>query len=162
MTHVQQVSCDSFQSCNDITIRGSNYISITWGQSMNNGTIVSELTGHNSNILNIVISNLTSTTPMDIEIFCNETDTCRIDCQGENSCANVKMYCFGTCRAYCDLTGGLSQSICPTMIIGNLTQTYTNYPTQMPTNPSPNPTFMPISPTFIPTANPTNDFIGMD
>ena len=86
------------------------------------------------------------------DVYCNETDTCNIDCQSKSACATLNLHCDGECNVHCDELGGID---CP--IKGAFHIWKTLPPTGLPTSyPSLLPSTMPSKyPTIHPTAEPT-------
>eukprot|EP01083_Nonionella_stella_P071033 190498_1 len=83
-----------------------------------------------------------------VTIYCNETDSCNIQCGGWLSCAGTTLFCFGVCRIDCNIN-----SECPIQ----WTPTPTIHPTIHPTNaPTIIPTIRTNYPTIYPTIVPTN------
>lgn len=84
----------------------------------------------------------------DVTIYCNEDDSCIIDCgtNANDTCYNTILHCWGKCTIICDedITGPKS---CP--IIAN-SQSPTSGPSNAPTNA---PT---VPPTDLPTASPVD------
>ena len=63
-------------------------------------------------------------------IYCNETDTCKIECI-EQGCEALCLYCYGTCLVYCDPDMGID---CPDPRCSNSTEyTISNNMTTMST-----------------------------
>ena len=81
--------------------------------------------------------------------FCNEGDTCRIDCLVADACSSFAVECDGYCIIKCDNSKGLD---CPGTITGDHEIIVpTSAPTSVPSLPTSVPT---IEPSYPPTALP--------
>ena len=87
------------------------------------------------------------------DLYCSETDICKISCDSVNACRLMNLYCYGTCYIKCDNSSGIH---CPNVIAGNWSYWETNEPTVFPTNiPSTFPSMPTINPSIYPTIKPS-------
>ena len=157
-----QVICDGYECAGYTEMRTIETVLVNGENPLRGSTIVSE--NDSKRILTVSINgtfSLSDTT----DIYCNETDTCRIDCQSKDACLYVNLFCFGRCLVSCD--DNSTDIICPTVIHGNYsfewigitsipTMIPTAIPTTMPTaQPTVTPTEQPQQPTSLPTEEPT-------
>lgn len=102
---ISKVICDGTKSCHSAKIRHVSNIIATGEDSLSNSMIVSD--GIDSTIsIDGDISDI-------FYVYCNSSDTCKIDCQSNDACTFMYLYClgsFGKCYVDCDLDAGIG---CP-------------------------------------------------
>ena len=161
------VYCVSTDSCKDSSIRSiHNKIYANGKDALSGSVIISETNFNDNGTLFIYINGTNDENIFDI--YCNETDTCKIDCQSEDACTKLALHCGpnllqSRCYVSCDHTGSGSGINCPFSGIYKewITETPTSYPTAIPTSmpskvPSSQPTNFPTTqPTLYPTQLPS-------
>ena len=130
------------------------------GSSALNGAIIT--TAEDFKLIHMYINGTNSNS---YDVYCNSSDTCKIDCLSTDACTNMNLYCYGTCKVACDSRG----TNCPISASGGYVEWYTDPPTNNPTriptiepgspslSPSQNPSEATSDPTSIPTSEPNND-----
>ena len=119
-------------------IRNVTLIEAIGSNVLSSSTIISE----NNDELTVLVDGINEE---EYSIYCNVSDICYIGCLSHGSCSNLTLYCFGTCKVFCDDDSVWNGIQCPIAIIGN----FADWPmTTMP------PSFLPS--TMIPTAMPSN------
>ena len=145
------------------TIKGIRNIQANGQNALGSTTIISEIDKDIFGIdrtLNVAI-NGNYTYP--INIYCNATDICQIECQSTQACSTMNVYCDGCCFVNCDASNDIE---CPSLFGNYFNWTYSNFsftdqdyslcPTLSPTNlPTQKPTSSPTLPTNYPTVIPT-------
>lgn len=163
--HTHQLFCASDESCIYTQICNVENIYANGDDALSGATIFSE-TGILNNSEITSSSNATfklflnGTSTNEFTLYCNESDICQIECQSDEACTYLQLYCFGRCLVSCGVYG----INCPVLMYGNFTQTLdeTLSPSSVPTTipsviPSQNPTAIPtVIPTTYPTQIPTN------
>ena len=141
----KQLYCIGEQSCLNTVISKVAEIVANGYNALSNSYIYSDIDGE----LDFKIY-INGTNDYRFDIWCNETDTCKIDCQSTNACSRLYLHCYGECFVSCDDTQGID---CPLLTEGSFMQWRTESPTTMPTNmPSTIPTRIPTQiPSKIPT-----------
>ena len=71
--------------------------------------------------LKMYISGINNNSNSNFSIYCNETNTCKIDCETQRACSMIYLYCHDNCYVKCDEEGGID---CP--IYGNFSEWKTN------------------------------------
>ena len=156
--NVSNVYCTAAWSCEKTYMRGihSKIIADGYG-ALRNSVIVSESNWDDFGELFISISGTHYVEPVDI--YCNETDVCKIECLSFYACTSIIVHCLSSpprCFVSCDPENGIS---CPSnnSTFNHWIQTPTTAPSVSPTiAPSVSPTAAPsVAPTSVPTASPT-------
>ena len=121
--NVSDVFCLSNDSCRSATIRSIHNKIVAHGtNALNDSVIISEggnSTNNGTGYLHIYIN---GTNDNEFDIYCNETDICKIDCQSSNSCTNLVLHCTNksidatsintNCFVNCDSDNGID---CPSL-----------------------------------------------
>ena len=136
--------CYDYQSCYGANITNVQYIKVNGTDALGASNILSgdtdrlmevRITGNNYQVYNL---------------YCKDSDFCKIYCFSNDSCTNLYLHCHGKCCVYCDPSIGI---LCPTFIVGNYSQC--EEPTSIPTMvPSAIPTVIPsnVNPTNVPSS----------
>ena len=130
IVNAKKVYCVSEISCKRALIRSVGFILITHPTAISYATIVSDMTSkitntstrfsnHNSNTMILEIYSFS----FDFSIYCSDKDICKIGCFSQNACANLQLYCNGTCLVDCDDEPGYQ---CPTIKLGTYSVWYSN------------------------------------
>ena len=125
ITNADEVVCRGDESCKEITVREVNKLIASGGTNiLSSATIVSNQNGGET------IIRINGSNDDIVSIYCNATDTCKIDCQSAQSCVKVYLYCFGDCFVNCDNDNGI---ICPFVGIYDIWTITTTQPSLQPT-----------------------------
>ena len=148
ITNVTNVYCIGSQSCESTTV--SNFRSLTSNghNSLKNAMLIS---GNRGKTVRIYLNGSIDDDSM-IYIYCNSTDTCKIDCQLNDICLKVNFECAGNCMLNCD---DLKGNNCPLHVPYTLWNVAKNgYISEAPSHL---PTSMPSkAPSKIPSQTPSN------
>ena len=146
ITNVSKVFCAGNETCADTTIRIVNHVKVSGNNTLGNAKIISELASNNVANTTLHVTILSSGNTDDINVYCNETDTCIVECETSDGCTMLRLYCYGTCSAICSDSSGID---CPVAAFGNYCViTGTNDDNECTNAPTANPT---VIPTVIPT-----------
>ena len=118
--NVKNVYCDGVKTCMSSTIVGvSNVKSIAHSNNrrvFDGARIVSQAEQFGNNF-EIKLKGTSDGYVNPTEIYCNETDTCVIECLSKAICSSVDLYCFGICYVDCDSDNNIA---CPTVVSGTV------------------------------------------
>ena len=112
--NLMRLYCIGTEVCSGADIRGVWKIVAMGKNVLRHAVIVSSISCNNndasseeSNEFSIEISGA-----MDgnYYLYCNESDSCNIECLSSDACGNLKIYCEGSCTVSCDERDGIS---CP-------------------------------------------------
>lgn len=137
------VYCGAASACYTFTTVGVSEIYLLGQSSATDGKIISNGIG------NMNVYMLAYQSGYRVNIYCNVSDTCLIQCGVNDACSDssssTDVYCMGTCIIICDETNGID---CPNTPVtsGTVITTDTLPPTSEPT----------LQPSFIPTNTPTD------
>ena len=133
--------------CNNAKIETVPYIEANGIDALEGARIISNIGNTNKSM----IIRINSTSSYSLDIYCNATDTCKIECQSSIACESINLYCFGICLTMCNNDTGIA---CPLVQYGVIESWDTTLqPTHMPITPTANPT---ANPTSIPSVYPTS------
>eukprot|EP01083_Nonionella_stella_P068227 181012_1 len=162
IAYVSNLYCDGFAACADANITNAQNIVCRGQTGCQGATVIS-----GGSDLNIYFSG--EVAGQHTTVYCDESDTCTIQCLGENSCLSTTVYCNGNCIIQCDAayvsTCPIVHSVIPTIDPSTNPTLDTANPSQIPSvipssDPSFNPTINPshtpsVIPSIDPSANPT-------
>lgn len=94
------------------------------------------------------------TNTIESNVYCNDSNICKIECLSNDACSNLRLYCIGQCFVDCDEDAGIS---CPLSVSGNYSIWTITEPTSEPSfEPSIHPTETTNHPSLIPSSIPSN------
>ena len=149
--NVTNIYCIGDESCkNSIISAIHNKVQVNGNNALGGSIIISETNFNRNGTLLIFINGTNDDT---FDIYCNDTDICKIDCQSSDSCTHLNIHCGSSrpsrCFVKCDPFNGIH---CP---YGVFNQWTTNTPTAMPTTtPTSNPSVA-IEPSSQPSTEPS-------
>ena len=150
------VYCLYQTSCKSVTFRNVyGTIYATGNNSLAGARIISTYSSTNAKIETdkTLIVDINSTNDMDsIYLYCNKSDTCKIDCKGAKSCTKLYLECQGSCYVNCDNSGGID---CPASGNYHTWTITTGSPTGTTLSPTFKPSVAPTTPSVNPTSSPT-------
>ena len=117
-----------------------NNVVIIGYDSASETSIISEVNG---NFSVSISGNMTNY----YDVYCNNTDTCYVDCQSTLACQYMRLHCKGTCYVHCNHTinGNINKHIVQCPYSGN----YSLWSLDDTIGPSTQPTMNPIVNTSI-------------
>ena len=149
-----QLICYGSNSCNRATITGITGILRGVGnQAFTNATIVSGIdpNADDTTVRIEINGNIQGV----CNIYCDQDNTCRVDCQTDDACTSLYLHCFGTCYLRCDKSGGIN---CP-LVEGphidwtyDITESPTEYPSEFPFVNTTAPVFTSLNSTLVSTS----------
>ena len=158
-----QVLCFLTESCSNSVIQNVQKVIVDGEDALVGATIESSGNFSNNSSVDTLIVRINGKHNGTFDIYCNEGDICKIDCQSRHACSDLCLYCFGTCFVDCDPDNGIH---CPSTECGTGYLNYSDWTTFDPTSypstvPSAHPTIIPtilpsIIPTYSPSTIPTN------
>ena len=109
---IVKLVCIGNQACAESVIHGVSNILASGDNSVGLTIIYSEI--YNGGRL---IIDIDSDMTQNWTLYCNSSDTCIILCRSPSACSNLNGYCFGECFVNCTF----SDTMCSTMLQGNVT-----------------------------------------
>ena len=99
INNVSNVYCDGVQSCQGANMTGIKTLTSVGRAALGYSTIISNLNNHYGEYeFNAIIN---GSNYNEYAIYCSEGDRCTIECQTEEACTDLCLYCYGTCFVYC-------------------------------------------------------------